>query len=473
MTLVVVIGALAGFLAQAQSDSRSQVRERFDLRAQIASRFVNTYVSDLIARQRTSARLRFAGPSVPENVFQRTVTDAGFEAAVLVDRRGRLLRVTPAKPSLLGSHIAPKYKHLTAGVRGHVAVSKVVPSAARGIPIVAFAVPFGSAKGRRVYSGAYDVSRTPLGSYLKNVTPVAGNMVLLVDNSGKVIAKNGQAPKAVTDLQAVDPALATALGNDSNGEFDGKKERFSYASEAIKGTPWRIVIAVPSPLLYDSVEGPGRWASWIAILGLAIGGVFVVALLSRLFVSRTRLATLNSELDRLSRIDALTGLHNRRHLNEVLEALVSASTRHGDHFAVLLADIDHFKQINDQYGHHVGDEVLCACAQAVKDSLRTEDSVARWGGEEFLVALPGVDLDGAIVVANRVRKAVSDTSVTVDDGEARVTLTIGVALWTAGSAEATVNRADAALYLGKKSGRDTVETAPAEARDHHRAPSMS
>ena len=463
-----VVGAVAGLLAHSQGQSRQGLDERFDARAEIASRFVDTYVADLVTRQRETARRRFTASQVGERRFQQTVTDAALGAAVLLDGKGRLLRVNPPAPQLLGTDLTAKYEHLRKATRGELAVSKVVPSAARGVPVVAFAVPFATPQGRRVYSGAYDVARTPLGSYLKNAIPISPNRVYLIDPSGQVIAKNGRALREVQNLTGIDPALAQALRGAQEGGFETPSGTQRFASRDVPGTPWRIAISVPTERLYSSLGGSSRWLPWLAVAGFALGGLLVVALLSRFLLSRARLGEANAALDRLSRVDALTGLHNRRHAQELLEGLVSAARRHDMSLAVLVIDIDHFKQINDTYGHQAGDEVLCATATTIQSMLRTEDGVGRWGGEEFLVALAGADGDGAGAVAARVLEGVRAARVLADGETVGVTVTIGVAEWAGDSVDELVGRADGALYAGKATGRDTVvfaaPPAPAAAR---------
>jgi len=460
---LVVVGGLAGFLAQSQSSTREEIDTRFGLRAEIASRFVSTYVEDLVGRQREVARRSLSGDAISEASFERTVMDSGYEAAVLLDRRGHVLRVVPSKPELIGTDLTARYDHLKSAVQGHVAISKVVPSAARSFPVVAFAVPYLTSHGRRVYSGAYDVSKTPLASYLRNAIQIKPNRVYLVDPSGQVIAKNGQTPTGVRSLERLDPELAQALETGREGSYeDANGDAQRYASRRVGGTPWRVAISVPESLVYTSISGGTRWLPWLAIVGLLLGGLLAIALLSGLLLSRERLASANTALDELSRVDALTGLHNRRHLQEVLEALASAGTRHGTSVSVLLVDIDHFKDVNDSRGHQAGDEVLRSTANVIRAMTRIEDSVARWGGEEFLIALPGVSIDGATAVAKRMRTNVSASQVDVGDDETvGVTVTIGVAEWAGESVDELVKRADAALYAGKAAGRNRVERADA------------
>ena len=459
---LLVVGGLAGFLARSQSNTREGVDERFEVRAQIASRFVSTYVRDLVDRQRDLAERRLADAPVEENAFQRAVADGGYEAAVLLDAQGRLLRVAPAKPALLGNDMTAKYEHLRGAVTGRVTVSKVVPSAALGMPVVAFAVPFTTAGGeRRIYSAAYDVATTPLGAYLRNAIPVSPNRVYLIDAAGQVIADNGAELTNVRSLDRIDAELADALVQGPRGSYESPDEgQQRYASRGVPGTPWRIAISVPEDTVYASIHGTSRWLAWVAVAGFAIGSLLAALLFSRLLVSRTRLASANAALERLSRVDALTGLHNRRHLEEVLSALVSAGRRHDMSFAVLLIDIDHFKRVNDSHGHRVGDEVLRATAATIDRTLRHEDAVGRWGGEEFLVAMPGTDAECAQIAAERIRGAVAAAQLEIADCDPiAVTVTIGVAVWTGGAFDQVVERADAALYLGKAAGRNQVVAA--------------
>ena len=167
----------------------------------------------------------------------------------------------------------------------------------------------------------------------------------------------------------------------------------------------------------------------------------------------------NAELDRISRSDPLTGLANRRHLDEQLAAHAASADRHHHQLSVAVVDIDNFKGVNDTFGHAAGDAVLCEVARRLAASARVEDVVGRWGGEEFIVILPHCDLDGAVVVSERIRQAVSATPIRFEDGIAiLVTVSIGC---TGGDDERLVERADAALYAAKKAGRDrTVALEP-------------
>ena len=164
----------------------------------------------------------------------------------------------------------------------------------------------------------------------------------------------------------------------------------------------------------------------------------------------------HAEADRLSRVDPLTGIFNRRHLGEILSAELARPG--GAAAAILLLDLDHFKSVNDRHGHRTGDAVLQAAAARIASITRTADCLARWGGEEFAILAPGIGRDGAIRLAERARAALADQPVQVDDVSIELTLSVGVAV--AGSEAHTpdqlVDAADEALYEAKRAGRNCV-----------------
>jgi diguanylate cyclase (GGDEF)-like protein len=168
----------------------------------------------------------------------------------------------------------------------------------------------------------------------------------------------------------------------------------------------------------------------------------------------------NEELDRMSRTDSLTGLRNRRHVEEYLARLVSLARRNIEPMAVLIIDIDHFKSVNDRHGHEAGDAVLREVADRMAQNIRLEDMLGRWGGEEFLVVLPNTAAQGAAEVAERLRRAVADLPCQLPDGgTSQVTISLGCAASLIDDAGTLVRSADAAMYEAKESGRNRVVVA--------------
>jgi len=184
-------------------------------------------------------------------------------------------------------------------------------------------------------------------------------------------------------------------------------------------------------------------------------------------LSRTRedLARDNRKLYEQATRDALTGLANRRSMTTVAEYEYDRLVRSKKKLGLILGDIDHFKRVNDTHGHDCGDRVLIKVAEVLVQSTRRQDQVARWGGEEFLILLPDTTARGAAIVAEKIRVAIRQESVTCYAGESPtsigVTMTFGVAECDARSTpeapiETALRRADEALYEGKSSGRDRV-----------------
>jgi diguanylate cyclase (GGDEF)-like protein len=156
--------------------------------------------------------------------------------------------------------------------------------------------------------------------------------------------------------------------------------------------------------------------------------------------------------------DAMTGLYNRRFIEAYMETLVASVKRRGTHLAVLMLDVDHFKKVNDTYGHDAGDKVLVAVAKTLRQTLRASDLVVRYGGEEFVAFLQDTDAAGGMLAAEKVRAAVEGLRIALAQGNLQKTISIGVADFPAdgGDFMEVVKFADAALYAAKERGRNRV-----------------
>jgi diguanylate cyclase (GGDEF)-like protein len=199
------------------------------------------------------------------------------------------------------------------------------------------------------------------------------------------------------------------------------------------------------------------------MLSTGICGVIFAAVGVRVLIIQHRLVDAQERLQFEATHDVLTGLSNRRAILEDLEEELERQQRTGNSVCVLMADADHFKKINDAYGHSVGDEVLREVGERMTAALRRYDSLGRYGGEEFLVILPQCDGNSALASAERLRKAVADLPVSTNAGPIRVTVSIGL-IAAEGSSEGVdcstlLSKVDEALYRAKTYGRNRVETA--------------
>jgi len=174
--------------------------------------------------------------------------------------------------------------------------------------------------------------------------------------------------------------------------------------------------------------------------------------------NRHQLQAANAQLQQLSSIDRLTGLYNRGHWEENLKAAYARHLRYGNELSLVMFDIDHFKRVNDTYGHQAGDKVIEQVARVLREHVRDSDAAGRYGGEEFGVVLSDTDKEGAQVFAERLRKAIEGLGVMHGDQRIRFTISLGVADLSqpANSHADLIAWSDHALYTSKESGRNRV-----------------
>jgi PAS domain S-box-containing protein len=304
----------AGVLIWVERATKNAVVQRYDWRAGLAADFVKAMVSDLIARQGTQAEAFLSDETVDAADFTRSVAGFGYPAAVLLDAEGRLIQVIPANPALLGERISDRYRHLHVAVaEGRPAVSSVVASAVEGLPVVAFAVPYGTPYGRRVFSGAVAVGNGQLSSYLATAIPLEGVKVHLVDSVDAVVAAN-HPHTGVNLLANEEPRLYAALTRAGTGRYENGGTWWRYTSRDIPGTPWRLSAAVSEDVLFASTSG-SRAAGRAALVTASVVGLLVVAATARARRNRRELRSSEQRLRKVfdnSRIGmALTDLDGR------------------------------------------------------------------------------------------------------------------------------------------------------------------
>jgi diguanylate cyclase (GGDEF)-like protein len=210
-------------------------------------------------------------------------------------------------------------------------------------------------------------------------------------------------------------------------------------------------------------NGSAELINWLAfssaLSATVVAGATISTLRKNLAHSNTRLTESLDKVTELATIDELTKVHNRRYVTEMMEHEVQRVSRGGATFSVCLVDIDHFKRINDTYGHTCGDAVLKALAALADGDKRAGDIFARWGGEEFILFLPQSSTAVARLAAERLRRAVHELRVEELPAEASISISIGIAEFCPrDTLAALIERADQALYRAKQGGRDRVES---------------
>jgi diguanylate cyclase (GGDEF)-like protein len=455
LALLVLLGTLSAGIVLSRQQSRAHILSSFELRGTSSATFVSEFLMQQATREQQTARQFLSSAHVSPEHFRLVVSAFGSNAAVLLDSSGRLLDIVPSDPSLVGHPLAGRYAHLQAAEDGRSAISNVVASAARATPVTAIAVPFSTARGRRVFSAAYDASNSALGRFVQGTVPSEPHEVLLLDSNGHVIAASPAT--SATTLAQVDPALARAAAHASHGSVGGARTPTTFADTPVPGTSWKLLIAVPNSRMYASIAGWTQWIPWLVLALVSILGTLLVALFARSLADRARLTLLSTRLEQIARTDALTGLLNRRALNEHLARAAAHARRRDEPLSLMMIDLDHFKETNDEFGHEAGDQVLCAFAGCLRDALRADDIYGRWGGDEFLVALPATDGESAQTAAQRLLRcaqAVKLEKIGLPDG---IPFSIGLSTSTETTPAELVRAADIVLYEAKSDGHREMQ----------------
>jgi diguanylate cyclase (GGDEF)-like protein len=206
----------------------------------------------------------------------------------------------------------------------------------------------------------------------------------------------------------------------------------------------------------SGLDGPQVWPVVLNIVAIALLAGYVGLLIRQLRQKRVEVLAAMEQIQKLAAHDELTGLWNRRHAQQAFPIELQRASRNKRPLCLALVDIDNLKQINDQRGHAVGDEVLRAFALEAGVALRKTDLLARWGGEEFLILLPETKMEDATATLERLRQRIDDASI-VGLAVHAVTVSIGVTLHGPDETlEATIDRANHALYIARVKGQNRV-----------------
>jgi diguanylate cyclase (GGDEF)-like protein len=280
-----------------------------------------------------------------------------------------------------------------------------------------------------------------------------------LERAGHQVHEAGAAEEALAACRTLVPEVALIelafACDDGRSLLDAMKSDLDAYRTA-------VVIVAPEGLDVADTEAALRRGAHDLLFG-SITPAKVVARVdaaSRISRLQDELVGQSRRLETMLHEDPLTGLFNRRYVLTRLAGLISGARRHGRPLSVAMIDIDHFKRLNDEYGHDAGDAALVATTMALRDRLRAEDELGRLGGEEFLALLPDASARAASVVAESLRASVAGVRTRIDGLELAVTVSVGWATWDGEEdADSLVKRADNALYTAKNDGRNAVRGA--------------
>ncbi len=427
---------------------------------------------------------------------------ADCEALLISDAHGRVVATSGGRMS--GVQFSPDR---LSGLRtGDALVGEPYWDAGAGKAAITLAVPIRQADGRFQGTLTAKVNLRSVADMLQRLSPGDGGDVSVVTDQGRLVLRSRVSSAELMRTKLPDATMQALLDNEGAIAEYKRADGQEVLGTARRVPPLRWAAVVELPRAQALGGGPGLVAPLVLAallagmglvayaLGLLIvrplgrltsaaakvaagdlsaelpsGGGGEVGYLTQVFknlVTRVREREGQGELERLSVTDALTGLYNRRHLTGTLANEVQRSRRLRRTFAVLLVDVDHFKQYNDTHGHLAGDAALVKIAEVLRKTTRGVDSVARYGGEEFLVMLLETTLATAAIVAERVRARVAAEA--FEGG--RLSVSIGAAEYPShgDTPEELIASADAAMYQAKAEGRDRVVVAGAKGEKQRR-----
>ena len=292
-------------------------------------------------------------------------------------------------------------------------------------------------------------------------------------NKSQELRGGGEVNAPAAPVVRGDPALARLQGLNETGAPRSVSDAAMFTTEMHQAGE-----------THETMSGRSIWSSPKVTKALAVGGMLVgcaagafalggagfflamaaeaLAFAGSMLMNNSAMAELEEENRRLrekATRDPLIGINNRSAIDEILHAQLLRAPFRQSSVSVIMADVDHFKSVNDTYGHQVGDEVLIEVADRVSQGMRAEDSVGRYGGEEFLMVLPGIGGTQAVLIAHRIRLLIAQEPFDTAAGDLSVTMSLGVSCTDfpeLQAPEALVKAADEALYRAKEEGRNRV-----------------
>ena len=563
---LVVLTATAGeMIHRAQVGRKETIVQRFNTRHTTAGRFIEAYVRQIEAQQIRLGKQSLSAPTISPAAFDQLTRLNQFSSATLYDGDGA--RLAHSSTGEGGTTHRSQDGGLETALAGVPAVTSVTATDVAAPPMIAFAVPFQTAAGPRVFTGRYPVEDTLLRSFVTNALPTYRTpRIYLVNAAGTVIAGNRRDDAGLA-LKDVYPALAEHAARATQGFLPGHRQY--YVSGSIEGTRWRLIFSLDTRELFETLTANQRYSPWAALAGFVLMGLGIIAMFVRNRAARTQAeddqarqqailetsgdafigtddrglvtdwntaatrllgwtrdealglpaATLmlpeedretaganlsaflahgqvgdpepmtitaqhrdgrripvettisrshwhgrwrfhafmrditerqqyERQLHELALTDSLTGLANRRAFLDQLDQAHARALRHGSQLAVLYGDVDHFKAINDTYGHAAGDAVLRQVSARLRSHFRTEDTVGRLGGDEFGIICEDFTSQSQVLV-ERLRDVLA-APYSFRDQTIRAAVSVGLALPVAGeSPEHLLERADTTMYRAK------------------------